>query len=123
MFENNSASLEALLCRNHESVHLVENMYFSNKNSFKTKLFYVSPSLSCHWYTENGHVSYCCLCLIDALFVFLFNSFQGLLDNKGIPQGFAGLATHLHYHEPANLFFIHLLKNKVLHQICQKEGK
>jgi len=48
---------------------------------------------------------------------------QGLLDTKGDPVGFAGLASHLHFHEPYNLAFCHLLQSGVLHTVCKKTDK
>merc|ERR1712013_949675 len=45
---------------------------------------------------------------------------QGLIDSNGDPVGFAGLASHLHYHEPYNIAFCHLLHRGVLHTVCKK---
>jgi len=45
---------------------------------------------------------------------------QGLIDSKGDPVGFARLASHLHYHEPYNLAFCHLMQRGVLHTVCKK---
>ena len=45
---------------------------------------------------------------------------QGLIDSKGDPIGFAGLASHLHYHEPYNIAFCHLMQRGVLHTVCKK---
>ena len=48
---------------------------------------------------------------------------QNLIDAKGIPVGFAGIASHLHYHEPYNLAFCHLLQQGVFHSMCHKNEK
>jgi len=48
---------------------------------------------------------------------------QNLIDTKGTPIGFAGLASHLHYHEPYNLAFCHLLQQGVFHKMCYKNEK
>merc|ERR1740131_652104 len=48
---------------------------------------------------------------------------QGLIDSNGDPVGFAGLASHLHYHEPYNLAFCHLLHRGVLHTVCKKTAQ
>merc|ERR1719494_1143316 len=45
---------------------------------------------------------------------------QGLINSNGDPVGFAGLASHLHYHEPYNIAFCHLLHRGVLHTVCKK---
>ncbi|XP_028405481.1 probable ATP-dependent RNA helicase DDX60 isoform X2 [Dendronephthya gigantea] len=44
---------------------------------------------------------------------------QGLLDEKGHPQGLAGLATHLHYHEPSNFILVTFLRDGLFHDICR----
>jgi hypothetical protein len=44
-----------------------------------------------------------------------------LLDNEGKPQLFAGVVTHLHYHEPGNLAFVYLLRSGALRKICKPE--
>ena len=48
---------------------------------------------------------------------------QNLIDSKGTPIGFAGIASHLHYHEPYNLAFCHLLQQGVFHSMCHKNEK
>jgi len=48
---------------------------------------------------------------------------QNLIDAKGTPIGFAGIASHLHYHEPYNLAFCHLLQQGVFHSMCHKNEK
>jgi superfamily II RNA helicase len=48
---------------------------------------------------------------------------QNLIDTKGNPVGFAGLVSHLHYHEPYNLAFCHLLQQGVFHSMCYKNEK
>ncbi|XP_046851918.1 probable ATP-dependent RNA helicase DDX60 [Xenia sp. Carnegie-2017] len=47
---------------------------------------------------------------------------QGLLDLKGCPQGLAGLAIHLHYHEPSNFVLLSFLRSKVLHNFCRNKN-
>ena len=44
---------------------------------------------------------------------------QGLIDEKGNPQGLAGLATHLHYHEPSNFVLVTFLRDGLLHDFCR----
>jgi hypothetical protein len=39
---------------------------------------------------------------------------------KGHPQGLAGLATHLHYHEPSNFVFVTFLRDGLLHNFCRR---
>ncbi|XP_041042985.1 probable ATP-dependent RNA helicase DDX60 isoform X2 [Carcharodon carcharias] len=53
------------------------------------------------------------------LFSLQFLLREGYLDQKGQPQGFAGLVMHIHYHEPANFVFIRFLTEGLLHKICQ----
>ncbi|XP_072018236.1 probable ATP-dependent RNA helicase DDX60 [Amphiura filiformis] len=43
----------------------------------------------------------------------------GLLAANGTPIGLAGLATHLFYHEPANLTFVSMLQEGAFHKICE----
>ncbi|XP_065662384.1 LOW QUALITY PROTEIN: probable ATP-dependent RNA helicase DDX60 isoform X3 [Hydra vulgaris] len=43
---------------------------------------------------------------------------EGLLKSDGTPQGLAGLASHLYYHEPRNFVFVSLLNSGVFHQFC-----
>nr|XP_047132693.1 probable ATP-dependent RNA helicase DDX60 [Hydra vulgaris] len=43
---------------------------------------------------------------------------EELLKSDGTPQGLAGLASHLHYHEPCNLSFVSLLNSGVFHKYC-----
>ena len=38
---------------------------------------------------------------------------------KGHPQGLAGLATHLHYHEPSNFVLVTFLRDGLLHDFCR----
>ncbi|XP_076357018.1 LOW QUALITY PROTEIN: putative ATP-dependent RNA helicase DDX60 [Tachypleus tridentatus] len=46
-----------------------------------------------------------------------------LLDSKGVPQGLARLAIHLHYKEPGNFLFVYFLKSKALHTLCKNSKK
>jgi hypothetical protein len=43
---------------------------------------------------------------------------QGYINEDGDSIGFSGLASHLHYHEPYNLAFCHLLRSGAIHEIC-----
>ncbi|CAH3109010.1 unnamed protein product [Pocillopora meandrina] len=47
------------------------------------------------------------------------------LINKetGAPQEMAGLATHLHYHEPSNFVLISFLRSGLFHKLCQPRTK
>ncbi|XP_035676190.1 probable ATP-dependent RNA helicase DDX60 [Branchiostoma floridae] len=57
------------------------------------------------------------------LFSVQFLMRQGLLDLEGTPQGMAGLASHLHYHEPSNFVLVWLLQKGIFHKICvPKDG-
>ncbi|KAM4836866.1 putative ATP-dependent RNA helicase DDX60 [Thomomys bottae] len=49
---------------------------------------------------------------------------EGYVDRDGNPTGFAGLVSHLHYHEPSNLVFVSFLVNGLFHKLCQptKQG-
>ncbi|XP_057609085.1 probable ATP-dependent RNA helicase DDX60 [Chionomys nivalis] len=44
---------------------------------------------------------------------------QGHIDQEGNPTGFAGLVSHLHYHEPSNLVFVSFLVRGLFHNLCQ----
>ncbi|KAK7817668.1 hypothetical protein U0070_018632 [Myodes glareolus] len=44
---------------------------------------------------------------------------EGYLDQEGNPTGFAGLVSHLHYHEPSNLVFVSFLVRGLFHNLCQ----
>lgn len=35
----------------------------------------------------------------------------------------AGLATHLHYHEPANFVFVSFLQQGLFHKLCKRQKK
>ncbi|KAM9191809.1 putative ATP-dependent RNA helicase DDX60 [Dugong dugon] len=49
---------------------------------------------------------------------------EGYLDQEGNPMGFAGLVSHLFYHEPSNLVFVSFLVRGLFHNLCQptREG-
>ncbi|XP_043919450.1 probable ATP-dependent RNA helicase DDX60 [Protopterus annectens] len=53
------------------------------------------------------------------LFSLQFLVGEGYLDQNGIPQGFAGLVSHLHYHEPSNFMFVNFLVKGLFHKICK----
>ncbi|XP_038034268.1 probable ATP-dependent RNA helicase DDX60 isoform X1 [Anas platyrhynchos] len=44
---------------------------------------------------------------------------EGYLDQEGNPVGFAGLVTHLHYHEPSNFVLVSFLVKGLFHKLCQ----
>ncbi|XP_013368908.1 PREDICTED: probable ATP-dependent RNA helicase DDX60 isoform X2 [Chinchilla lanigera] len=48
---------------------------------------------------------------------------KGYLDREGNPIGFAGLVSHLHYHEPSNLVFVSFLVRGLFHKLCQPTAK
>ncbi|XP_017363054.1 probable ATP-dependent RNA helicase DDX60-like isoform X3 [Cebus imitator] len=48
---------------------------------------------------------------------------EGYLDQEGNPMGFAGLVSHLHYHEPSNLVFVSFLVSGLFHDLCQPTRK
>uniref|UniRef100_A0A8C0D8E0 DExD/H-box helicase 60 n=1 Tax=Balaenoptera musculus TaxID=9771 RepID=A0A8C0D8E0_BALMU len=58
------------------------------------------------------------------LFSLQFLVKEGYLDQEGNPTGFAGLVSHLHYHEPSNLVFVSFLVRGLFHNLCQptREG-
>lgn len=57
------------------------------------------------------------------LFSLQFLVKEGYLDQEGNPMGFAGLVSHLHYHEPSNLVFVSFLVNGLFHDLCQPTSK
>ncbi|XP_054058697.1 probable ATP-dependent RNA helicase DDX60 isoform X2 [Rissa tridactyla] len=44
---------------------------------------------------------------------------EGYLDQEGNPIGFAGLVTHLYYHEPSNFVLASFLVKGLFHKLCQ----
>ncbi|XP_006864611.1 PREDICTED: probable ATP-dependent RNA helicase DDX60-like, partial [Chrysochloris asiatica] len=48
---------------------------------------------------------------------------EGYLDQEGNPMGFAGLVSHLYYHEPSNLVFVHFFERGLFHNLCQPTSK
>ena len=46
---------------------------------------------------------------------------QGMLNAGGQAVGFAGMATHLFWSEPANFAFVTLLRKQVFHRICAQD--
>lgn len=57
------------------------------------------------------------------LFSLQFLVKEGYLDQEGNPMGFAGLVSHLHYHEPSNLVFVNFLVKGLFHNLCQPTTK
>ncbi|XP_063090855.1 probable ATP-dependent RNA helicase DDX60 isoform X2 [Cavia porcellus] len=57
------------------------------------------------------------------LFSLQFLVKEGYLDREGNPTGFAGLVSHLHYHEPSNLVFVNFLVKGLFHNLCQPTNK
>nr|XP_006219687.3 probable ATP-dependent RNA helicase DDX60 [Vicugna pacos] len=53
------------------------------------------------------------------LFSLQFLVKEGYGDREGNPMGFAGLVSHLHYHEPSNLVFVSFLVKGLFHNLCQ----
>nr|XP_031302507.1 probable ATP-dependent RNA helicase DDX60 [Camelus dromedarius] len=53
------------------------------------------------------------------LFSLQFLVKEGYVDREGNPMGFAGLVSHLHYHEPSNLVFVSFLVKGLFHNLCQ----
>ncbi|XP_042698062.2 probable ATP-dependent RNA helicase DDX60 isoform X4 [Chrysemys picta bellii] len=53
------------------------------------------------------------------LFSLQFLVKEGYLDQEGNTIGFAGLVTHLHYHEPSNLVLVSFLVKGLFHKLCQ----
>ncbi|XP_066243861.1 probable ATP-dependent RNA helicase DDX60 isoform X1 [Saccopteryx leptura] len=53
------------------------------------------------------------------LFSLQFLVKEGYIDQNGNPMGFAGLMSHLHYHEPSNLVFVSFLVSGLFHNLCQ----
>ena len=55
----------------------------------------------------------------NKLHLFFF-ALQSLINHEtGAPQEMAGLATHLHYHEPSNYVLISFLQRGLFHDLCQ----
>nr|XP_019587029.1 PREDICTED: probable ATP-dependent RNA helicase DDX60 [Rhinolophus sinicus] len=57
------------------------------------------------------------------LFSLQFLVKEGYLSQEGNPMGFAGLVSHLHYHEPSNLVFVNFLVRGLFHNLCQPTQK
>ncbi|OCT96953.1 probable ATP-dependent RNA helicase DDX60 [Xenopus laevis] len=57
------------------------------------------------------------------LFCIQFLIHEGYLDQHCNPLDFAGLVTHLHYHEPSNFVFVSFLEKGVFHRLCQRKTK
>ncbi|XP_077209760.1 putative ATP-dependent RNA helicase DDX60 isoform X2 [Paroedura picta] len=53
------------------------------------------------------------------IFSFQFLLKEGYLDQEGKPLGYAGLVSHLHYHEPSNFALVDFLTKGLLHKLCQ----
>ncbi|NWW81778.1 DDX60 helicase, partial [Climacteris rufus] len=53
------------------------------------------------------------------LFSLQFLIKEGYLDQEGNPVGFAGLVTHLYYHEPSNFVLVSFLVKGLFHKLCQ----
>ncbi|KAI5943410.1 putative ATP-dependent RNA helicase DDX60 [Manis javanica] len=57
------------------------------------------------------------------LFALQFLVKEGYLDQEGNLMGFAGLVSHLHYHEPSNFVFVSFLVKGLFHDLCQPTRK
>ncbi|NXG70713.1 DDX60 helicase, partial [Baryphthengus martii] len=44
---------------------------------------------------------------------------ESYLDQEGNPRGFAGLVTHLYYHEPSNFVLVSFLVKGLFHKLCR----
>nr|XP_032658571.1 probable ATP-dependent RNA helicase DDX60 isoform X3 [Chelonoidis abingdonii] len=53
------------------------------------------------------------------LFSLQFLVKEGYLDQEGNTMGFAGLVSHLHYHEPSNFVLVGFLVKGLFHKLCQ----
>jgi len=62
------------------------------------------------------------LCYCGVIVILFSDCSKHLLDNEGKPQMFAGIITHLHYHDPGNLAFVYLLRSGALRRICKREA-
>uniref|UniRef100_A0A670J3L7 DExD/H-box helicase 60 n=1 Tax=Podarcis muralis TaxID=64176 RepID=A0A670J3L7_PODMU len=54
------------------------------------------------------------------LFSLQFLVKEGYVDREGNTTGFAGLVTHLHYHEPSNIVLVDFLVKGLFHKLCQR---
>eukprot|EP00727_Mastigamoeba_balamuthi_P006103 m51a1_g2111 hypothetical protein (1286) ;mRNA; r:1629251-1635017 len=43
---------------------------------------------------------------------------RGFIDRQGRPSGLTGVVAHLHYHQPANLIFCHLVSTGHIQRLC-----
>nr|XP_033814625.1 probable ATP-dependent RNA helicase DDX60 [Geotrypetes seraphini] len=57
------------------------------------------------------------------LFSLQFLVQEGYLDIKGNPVGFAGLVSHLHYHEPSNFILVSFLLKGLFHKMLKTMNK
>ncbi|XP_036089514.1 probable ATP-dependent RNA helicase DDX60 isoform X2 [Rousettus aegyptiacus] len=59
-------------------------------------------------------------CMLKFYFIYSlqFLATEGYLNSEGIPIGFSGLVSHLHYHEPANFVLVSLLEKCLFHKLC-----
>uniref|UniRef100_A0A8C8S3G3 DExD/H-box helicase 60 n=1 Tax=Pelusios castaneus TaxID=367368 RepID=A0A8C8S3G3_9SAUR len=57
------------------------------------------------------------------LFSLQFLVKEGYLDQEGNTMGFAGLVSHLHYHEPSNIVLVSFLTKGLFHKLCQPARK
>lgn len=73
--------------------------------------------MHCH---HNIIIEFLCYCAVTV--ILCSDCSKHLLDNEGKPQLFAGIITHLHYHDPGNLAFVYLLRSGALRKICKPEA-
>eukprot|EP00727_Mastigamoeba_balamuthi_P005991 m51a1_g2010 hypothetical protein (1665) ;mRNA; f:1254071-1259731 len=57
------------------------------------------------------------------LFSLEFLLSRGFLDGQGRPIGMTGVVSHLHYHQPANLIFCHLVSTGHIQRLCGRFRK
>uniref|UniRef100_A0A9L0JNV5 Helicase ATP-binding domain-containing protein n=1 Tax=Equus asinus TaxID=9793 RepID=A0A9L0JNV5_EQUAS len=59
-------------------------------------------------------------CMLKFYFIYSlqFLVTEGYLNEECVPIGYAGLVSHLHYHEPANFVLVSLLVKGLFHKLC-----
>ncbi|NWV08836.1 DDX60 helicase, partial [Ptilonorhynchus violaceus] len=72
-----------------------------------------------HSLISFGKERYAEILKIYFLFSLQFLIKEGYLDQECNPMGFAGLVTHLYYHEPSNFVLVSFLVKGLFHKLCQ----
>ncbi|XP_019643772.1 PREDICTED: probable ATP-dependent RNA helicase DDX60 isoform X1 [Branchiostoma belcheri] len=96
-------------------------MLLTAQGDDKTDAFNKALNLLKHPFLSHNQPQFLAQLQHHFLFSIQFLMRQGLLDLEGTPQGMAGLASHLHYHEPSNFILVWLLQKGIFHQICVPE--